>query len=99
MPAFRCSSLKHCATDLYIATRTLHAIAVDNKAPQIFKRTSNQGVPFYALGFCALFCSLGYLSVGDGSKVVFGYLTNVVTVFGELALDKRLFSSTDTSIA
>ncbi|KAF3070208.1 Dicarboxylic amino acid permease [Trichoderma lentiforme] len=71
-------------SDLYIATRTLHAIAVDNKAPQIFKRTSNQGVPFYALGFCALFCTLGYLSVGDGSKVVFGYLTNVVTVFALL---------------
>ncbi|KAL7955782.1 amino acid permease [Trichoderma compactum] len=28
---------------------------------------STSGVPFYALGFCALFCTLGYLSVGDGS--------------------------------
>ncbi|KAL7933030.1 amino acid permease [Trichoderma chlorosporum] len=64
-------------SDLYIATRALHAIAVDKKAPQIFQRTSNQGVPFYALGFCGLFCGLAYLGVGDGSKVVFGYLTNV----------------------
>jgi amino acid transporter len=69
----------------------LHAIAIDKKAPRIFQRTSNQGVPFYALGFCGLFCGLAYLSVGDGSKVVFGYLTNVVTVFGELTPDTRLF--------
>lgn len=69
-------------SDLYIASRTLYSIAADRKAPRIFTRTTTQGVPFVALGFCSASCSLVYLSVSFGAAKFFGYFTNVVTVFG-----------------
>ncbi|KAF2012748.1 amino acid permease [Aaosphaeria arxii CBS 175.79] len=71
-------------SDLYIASRTLFGIAADGKAPHIFTRTTKQGVPFVCIGLCSLFCGLAYLSASTSSAVVFGYLTNVVTVFGML---------------
>jgi amino acid transporter len=70
-------------SDLYIASRTLHSIAADGKAPRIFSRTTPHGVPFVTLGLCSLFCALAYLSVDSGAAKVFGHLTNVVTIFGE----------------
>jgi yeast amino acid transporter len=71
-------------SDLYIASRTLYGLASDGDAPAIFKRTDSRGVPIYALGlssFCAL---LAYLNVAQDSTKVFGYLVNVVTIFGLL---------------
>ncbi|KAK1976391.1 amino acid permease [Colletotrichum cereale] len=71
-------------SDIYICSRTLYGIAADGKAPRIFTRTTKAGVPFVALGLCGGFCSLAYMSVSSGAAAVFGYLTNVVTVFGLL---------------
>ncbi|GKT82595.1 dicarboxylic amino acid permease [Colletotrichum tofieldiae] len=68
-------------SDIYISSRTLYGIAADGKAPRIFTRTTKAGVPFVALGLCGVFCSLAYMSVSSGAAAVFGYLTNVVTVF------------------
>jgi len=69
-------------SDLYIASRTLHSIATDGKAPRIFSRTTSHGVPFVTLALCSSFCSLAYLSVGSSAAQVFTYLTSVVTIFG-----------------
>lgn len=69
-------------SDLYIASRTLYSIAADGKAPRILSRTTAHGVPFVTLGLCSLFCSLAYLSTSTSAAKVFGYLTNVVTIFG-----------------
>ncbi|TKW48610.1 Dicarboxylic amino acid permease [Colletotrichum tanaceti] len=71
-------------SDIYISSRTLYGIAVDGKAPRIFTRTTKSGVPYVTLGLSALFCSLAYMSVSAGAATVFGYLTNIVTVFGLL---------------
>ncbi|EFQ27543.1 amino acid permease [Colletotrichum graminicola] len=71
-------------SDIYISSRTLYGIAADGKAPRIFTRTTKAGVPFMALGLCGAFCCLAYMSVSSGAAAVFGYLTNVVTVFGLL---------------
>ncbi|KAK2014449.1 amino acid permease [Colletotrichum eremochloae] len=71
-------------SDIYISSRTLYGIAADGKAPRIFTRTTKAGVPFVALGLCGVFCCLAYMSVSSGAAAVFGYLTNVVTVFGLL---------------
>ncbi|KAI3550927.1 amino acid permease [Colletotrichum filicis] len=71
-------------SDIYISSRTLYGIAVDGKAPRIFSKTTKAGVPFVALGLCGVFCCLAYMSVSSGAATVFGYLTNVVTVFGLL---------------
>ncbi|USP82132.1 Dicarboxylic amino acid permease [Curvularia clavata] len=70
--------------DLYIASRTLYSIAADGKAPRIFNRTTSHGVPFVTVGLCSSFCGLAYLSTSSGAAKVFGYLTNVVTIFGLL---------------
>ncbi|KAH7070247.1 amino acid permease [Paraphoma chrysanthemicola] len=71
-------------SDLYIASRTLYSIAADGKAPRVLSRTTTHGVPFVTLGLCSLFCGLAYLSTSTSSAKVFGYLTNVVTIFGLL---------------
>ncbi|KAK1590244.1 amino acid permease [Colletotrichum navitas] len=71
-------------SDIYISSRTLYGIAADGKAPRIFTRTTKAGVPYVALGLCGAFCCLAYMSVSSGAAAVFGYLTNVVTVFGLL---------------
>jgi amino acid transporter len=69
-------------SDLYIATRTLYGLAREKKAPRIFARTNRAGVPIYALGLSASFCLLAFMSVSSGSKAVFGYFTDMVSIFG-----------------
>ncbi|CAJ2507509.1 Uu.00g086950.m01.CDS01 [Anthostomella pinea] len=71
-------------SDIYISSRTLYGIAIDGKAPRFFTRTTKRGVPMYAIGVSGLFCGLAYLSVASSGATVFGYLTNVVTIFGLL---------------
>jgi amino acid transporter len=69
-------------SDLYMAPRTLNGIAVDKKAPKIFTKTNNARVSHVALGTSATFCLLAYINRDSGAKVAFGYLTNMVAVFG-----------------
>lgn len=69
-------------SDLYIATRTIYGLAREHKAPQIFAYTNKNGIPIYSLGFSSLFCALAFTSVSEGSKDVFGYFTDVVSIVG-----------------
>ncbi|KAL8276934.1 hypothetical protein RQP46_010662 [Phenoliferia psychrophenolica] len=71
-------------SDLYIVSRTLYGLATERKAPSIFLRCNRFGVPYVALAFCSLFIALAYLNVSQASKVVFGYFTAVVTMFGAI---------------
>lgn len=71
-------------SDLYIATRTLYGLAREQKAPKIFARTNAAGVPIYSLALSASFCLLAFMSVSKGSKEVFGYFTDMVSIFGLL---------------
>ncbi|KGO39926.1 Amino acid/polyamine transporter I [Penicillium expansum] len=71
-------------SDLYIATRTLYGLAREKKAPKIFARTNRAGVPIYALALSSSFCLLAFMSVSSGSKAVFGYFTDMVSIFGLL---------------
>ncbi|GAB7356962.1 hypothetical protein MBLNU459_g7802t2 [Dothideomycetes sp. NU459] len=71
-------------SDLYIASRTMHGLALKGQAPAILARTDKRGVPYMALGLSAAFCCLAFMSVSQGSKVVFGYFVNLVTIFGLL---------------
>ncbi|KAL2801834.1 amino acid permease/ SLC12A domain-containing protein [Aspergillus granulosus] len=79
-------------SDLYIATRTLYGLARERKAPQIFAKTNNSGIPIYSLGFSSLFCCLAFTSVSEGSKDVFGYFTDVVSIVGLLTWISLLIS-------
>jgi yeast amino acid transporter len=79
-------------SDLYIGSRTLYGLAVEGKAPAIFKKVNNHGVPWPALILCTAFCGLVFLNVAsNGSKGMHGKqltcrtcwkLTGVATVFG-----------------
>ncbi|KAH9900649.1 dicarboxylic amino acid permease [Xylariomycetidae sp. FL2044] len=71
-------------SDLYIASRTLYGLASDGSAPAIFRKTNKDGTPLYALFSSAVFALLAYLNVSDDSTKVFGYFTNLVTIFGLL---------------
>ncbi|VDC06580.1 unnamed protein product [Peniophora sp. CBMAI 1063] len=71
-------------SDLYIASRTLYALALEGKAPAIFKRVDRRGVPWPALILCAAFCGLVYLNLSTSSAKVFGYLMNLLSTFGAI---------------
>ena len=48
-------------SDLYIGSRTLYGLAVEGKAPKIFKMVTKGGVPLPALVLCTMFCGLVFL--------------------------------------
>ncbi|KAL8291302.1 hypothetical protein RQP46_002280 [Phenoliferia psychrophenolica] len=79
-------------SDLYIGSRTLYALAAEQKAPAIFLRCNRMGVPYVALSLCSAFCCLAYLNVSTGSKLVFGYFTSMVTIFGAITWMGILFA-------
>lgn len=54
-------------SDLYIGSRTLYGLAIEGKAPAIFKRVNRMGVPYAALILCTLFCSLVFLNLATSS--------------------------------
>ncbi|CEP62651.1 dicarboxylic amino acid permease LALA0_S06e00562g [Lachancea lanzarotensis] len=74
-----------CNSDLYVASRTLYGLAIDNKAPKIFAKTNRWGVPYNALMLSVLFCLLAYMNVASSSGQVFTYFVNVVSIFGLLS--------------
>ncbi|KAJ5333509.1 dicarboxylic amino acid permease [Penicillium brevicompactum] len=71
-------------TDIYVGARTLHSLASAGHAPEIFKHTTSKGVPIYGIGATALFSLLAYMNATTSASTVFGYLVNLVTVFGTL---------------
>lgn len=71
-------------SDLYIASRTLFALAEEGKAPRFLLKVTKIGVPYYSLLVTWLFCALAYLRVSASSGVVFGYFVNMVSLFGGL---------------
>jgi len=73
-------------SDLYIASRTLHGLALKGHAPKILARTDKRGVPIYALSLSTMFCGLAFLNVSTNSATVFGYFVNLVTIFGLLTV-------------
>lgn len=54
-------------SDLYIGSRTLYGLAVEGKAPRFFARVNRMGVPYVALTFCAVFCSIVFLNISSSS--------------------------------
>jgi yeast amino acid transporter len=56
-------------SDLYIGSRTLYGLAIEGKAPRIFRRVNRMGVPYPALLLCCVFCCLVFLNVhSSGAK-------------------------------
>jgi amino acid transporter len=75
-------------TDLYIASRTLYGLALDHKAPVVFKSVNRFGVPYVAIGASVVVACFAFLSIGKGSGKVLEYLSNLTSTFGGVTWSK-----------
>ncbi|KAG6818155.1 hypothetical protein H0H87_000060 [Tephrocybe sp. NHM501043] len=75
-------------SDLYIGSRTLYGLAVEGKAPAIFKRVNRMGVPYPSLIVCTMFCCLVFLNVSSSSAKVIP-LEQVDLVTGMRQIDEE----------
>ncbi|KAL2802877.1 amino acid permease/ SLC12A domain-containing protein [Aspergillus granulosus] len=69
-------------TYTYCATRTLYALALDNRAPRIFTKCTNQGIPIYCFAVTMLFACLSFLQLSSNSAEVLSWLINLTTAAG-----------------
>lgn len=71
-------------SDIYLASRSVWALAKDGQAPAIFHKTNARGVPIPAVILSSLFILLGFMNASKDAGTVFGYFVSLVTVFGAL---------------
>ncbi|BFZ60735.1 hypothetical protein YB2330_001786 [Saitoella coloradoensis] len=69
-------------SDLYTASRTLYALALEGKAPRIFARVTRKGLPIYCVLLTFCLGPLAYLNVSSGASTGFNWLSNLSTVAG-----------------
>ncbi|KAG8691401.1 hypothetical protein FRC11_004401 [Ceratobasidium sp. 423] len=70
-------------SDLYASSRTLYALALENKAPAFIRRCTKGGLPIWAVFITALFGFLAYLNAGTTTAVeVFNWLYNISSITG-----------------
>lgn len=73
-------------SDLYASSRTLYGLALDKKAPAIFRKCTKGGVPIYALAVTSLFGFLAYMDSGSVSAgTVFTWLYSLGAITGLIA--------------
>ncbi|EAL20972.1 hypothetical protein CNBD5730 [Cryptococcus deneoformans B-3501A] len=61
------------------ASRSLHALALDGKAPAVLRRLNKKGVPYLAVIVVMLFSCLAYLALGSTSAKVLNWILNFCT--------------------
>lgn len=74
-------TLSSASAQLYASSRTLHALLMQSKAPQIFRRCSKGGVPFVAVLFTGLFAFLALFALSKQALAVFEYLATITSTF------------------
>ncbi|KAF8522315.1 putative DIP5-glutamate and aspartate permease [Hysterangium stoloniferum] len=79
-------------SDLYIGSRTLYALALEGKAPSIFRRVNRLGVPWPALLMATLWCCIVFINLKTSGSKVFGWFTNLVSTFGAITWMCILYS-------
>ncbi|OLL21894.1 Proline-specific permease [Neolecta irregularis DAH-3] len=67
---------------VYAGSRTLYSLALDGKAPSIFKKCTKSGVPIFCVGSIALLSLVMYLNVATDSNQVFDWFSNLTTISG-----------------
>lgn len=70
---------------MYASTRMLYALAVEGKAPKIFKRVNKRGVPVPALVLTTIIGALCFLTSLAGSGTVYLWLVNASGLAGFIA--------------
>ncbi|XEV01480.1 hypothetical protein FSHL1_006767 [Fusarium sambucinum] len=66
-------------TYVYCASRSLYSLALEGRAPALFKACTKQGVPIYALALTMAFACLGFLQQSKQGARVLSILVNLVT--------------------
>ncbi|RDW93817.1 Amino acid transporter [Aspergillus mulundensis] len=69
-------------TYTFTATRILHSLALEGRAPRILRKCTKQGVPIYCFCVVMIFPFLSFLQMGDSSSTVLTWLTNIITAAG-----------------
>jgi yeast amino acid transporter len=69
-------------TYTYAAVRTLYGLALEGRAPGIFKKCSRNGIPIYAFFFVMVFPALSFLQCSSSSSIVITWFVNLVTAGG-----------------
>ncbi|RAH42733.1 amino acid transporter [Aspergillus brunneoviolaceus CBS 621.78] len=69
-------------TYTYTATRVLHGLAVEGRAPRIFRRCTRHGVPIYCFGVVMLFPFLSFLQLSNNTATVLSWIINLTTSAG-----------------
>ncbi|KAF2200683.1 general amino acid permease-like protein AGP2 [Delitschia confertaspora ATCC 74209] len=69
-------------TYTYCATRTMYSLALEGRAPKIFRKCTKSGVPIYCFIFTMLFPLLSFLQVSSSSAQVLTWLVNLITAGG-----------------
>ncbi|RDB24776.1 putative amino-acid permease PB1C11.02 [Hypsizygus marmoreus] len=70
---------------LFAGTRVLYGLSVTRQAPQIFSRTTRQGIPLYSLLVTSSVSILCFGSSFIGSGALWGWLQNIVGVSNQIA--------------
>ncbi|TVY41122.1 Arginine permease CAN1 [Lachnellula cervina] len=68
--------------NVYSGSRILVALARDGSAPAILGRTAENGVPYAAVAFTAVFGLLAFLNLSHSGGTVFNWLQNITAVAG-----------------
>ncbi|OQD68116.1 hypothetical protein PENPOL_c003G10190 [Penicillium polonicum] len=64
---------------MYCASRSLYGLALEGKAPKLFTKCTNNGVPIYCVGVVLIIGLLSFLQVSNGASVVLNWFVNLVT--------------------
>ncbi|KIY72604.1 hypothetical protein CYLTODRAFT_440506 [Cylindrobasidium torrendii FP15055 ss-10] len=65
---------------IFVAVRSVHALACQGHAPKLLGYTTKRGVPLSALLFVLSICCLSYMTVDKGAAVVFGWFIDLASV-------------------
>lgn len=69
-------------TYTYCATRSLHGLAIEGRAPKILRKCTKNGVPIYCFLITMIFPLLSFLQVSSSSATVLTWLVNLITAGG-----------------
>ncbi len=70
---------------IYVASRTMYAMALDHQAPAVFRRVDKRGIPYVSVLASWLVGALAYLGISSGGGTVFTWLSALSAVAGLFA--------------
>lgn len=70
-------------SDVYAASRTMYALAIQGQLPKVFRKCTKRGLPIWCVVATCAFGPLAYLATGAGGAVVaFNWLYNISSITG-----------------